>query len=48
MLNWMIGGELILSSAPLLVRDEGKERSKLRRQGKRHGLAYYIEVVFSF
>jgi hypothetical protein len=48
MLNWMIGRELILSSAPLMVRDDGKERNKLGRQGKRYGLAYYIEVVFSF
>jgi hypothetical protein len=31
MLNWMIGGELILFSAPLIVRYDGKERNKLRR-----------------
>ena len=36
MLNWIIGGELILSSAPLIVRDDGNERNKLRRQRKRH------------
>ena len=36
MLNWMIGGELILPSAPLIVRDDGNERNKLRRQRKRH------------
>ena len=48
MLNWMIGGELILPSAPLIVRDDGNEWNKLRRQEKRYGLACYIEVVFSF
>jgi hypothetical protein len=31
MLNWMIGGELILGNAPLIVRDDRKERNKLRR-----------------
>jgi hypothetical protein len=46
MLAWMMRGELILSSAPLIGREEREERNKLRRQGKRYGLGHRGCVFF--